>query len=89
MRQPLAIDPECAALVLMDLQEEQRHVPHYAVDGIETVLANGRRRWTPPVPDRSSSSTPPTSATSGRSRPGRWSRVRPMAGRLSATRIRV
>jgi len=43
MRQLLSIDSRRAALILVDLQEEQRHVPHYAVEGFETVLSNARR----------------------------------------------
>src|SRR5262245_32221129 len=42
MRRPLAIDPEHAALILIDLQEEQRQVPQYRVEGLEQVLANAR-----------------------------------------------
>ena len=43
MRQKLAIDPSRAALLLVDLQEEQRQVPHYAVAGFEGVLSNAQR----------------------------------------------
>jgi maleamate amidohydrolase len=43
MRQSLSIDPSRAALILIDLQEEQRHVPHYAVENFATVLANARK----------------------------------------------
>jgi nicotinamidase-related amidase len=43
MRQGLRLDPRQAALVLVDLQEEQRDHPLYAVEGFDTVLANARR----------------------------------------------
>lgn len=43
MRQPLSIESRRAALILVDLQEEQRRVPHYAVEGFEGVLANAQR----------------------------------------------
>ncbi len=43
MRQNLAIDPGRTALLLVDLQEEQRQVPHYAVEGFEGILSNARR----------------------------------------------
>lgn len=43
MRVPLAIDPQRAALLLVDFQEEQRQVPHYAVAGFDAVLGNARR----------------------------------------------
>lgn len=43
MRRSLSIDPRRAALVLVDLQEEQRQVPHYAVANFEAVLENARR----------------------------------------------
>jgi maleamate amidohydrolase len=42
MRQRLSIDRRRTALVLIDLQEEQRHVPHYAVANFDAVLANAR-----------------------------------------------
>jgi len=42
MRQVLSIDPRRAALILIDLQEEQRHVPEYRVEGLDDVLANAR-----------------------------------------------
>jgi maleamate amidohydrolase len=42
MRRLLSIDPRRVALILVDLQEEQRHVPHYAVENFETVLANAQ-----------------------------------------------
>ena len=42
MRQLLSIDRRRAALILVDLQEEQRQVPHYAVAGLDAVLANAR-----------------------------------------------
>ena len=40
MRTRLAIDPSRTALLLVDLQEEQRRDRLYAVDGIDAVLAN-------------------------------------------------
>lgn len=40
MRQELSIDPKRTALVLIDLQEEQRHDPYYVVAGLQGVLAN-------------------------------------------------
>ena len=43
MRRLLSIDPRRAALILIDLQEEQRQVPHYAVAGFDRVLANARK----------------------------------------------
>lgn len=43
MRQKLALDPRHTGLLLVDLQEEQRHVPHYAVAGFEQVLTNAVR----------------------------------------------
>src|SRR5688572_8455540 len=43
MRQQMSLDPARTALLLVDLQEEQRHVPEYAVEEIESVLANARR----------------------------------------------
>ncbi len=43
MQQRLSIEPRQAALILVDLQEEQRQVPHYAVERFEIVLANARR----------------------------------------------
>lgn len=42
MRTPLCIKANDAALLLIDLQEEQRQVPHYAVAGFDAVLANAR-----------------------------------------------
>jgi maleamate amidohydrolase len=42
MRRLLSIDPRRTALILVDLQKEQRHVPHYAVENFETVLSNAR-----------------------------------------------
>jgi maleamate amidohydrolase len=39
----LSIDRRRTALILIDLQEEQRHVPHYAVANFEVVLANARK----------------------------------------------
>lgn len=43
MRQELSIDPRRAALVLVDLQEEQRSDPYYVAEGLDGVLANARR----------------------------------------------
>ncbi|MGH6945766.1 MAG: isochorismatase family protein [Kiloniellales bacterium] len=43
MRQPLSIDPRRTALILVDFQEEQRQIPHYAVEKFEVVLANALR----------------------------------------------
>jgi nicotinamidase-related amidase len=40
VRRRLSIDPRRAALLLVDLQEEQRQVPHYAVENFDAVLAN-------------------------------------------------
>lgn len=42
MRQMLTLDPERTALLLVDLQEEQKHVPDYTVEGIDGILANAR-----------------------------------------------
>jgi maleamate amidohydrolase len=42
MRQQLSIDPSHAALILVDLQEEQRHDPYYVVPNLDAVLANAR-----------------------------------------------
>jgi nicotinamidase-related amidase len=42
MRQELSIDPRRAALILVDLQEEQRADPYYVVPNLEAVLANAR-----------------------------------------------
>jgi nicotinamidase-related amidase len=43
MRQTLAIDPRRAALILIDLQEEQRKDPVYVAADLDAVLANARR----------------------------------------------
>ena len=43
MRQHLALDPHRASLLLVDLQEEQKHVPEYRVEGIDGILANARQ----------------------------------------------
>lgn len=43
MRQTLTLDPERTALLLVDLQEEQKHVPVCRVEGIHDILANARR----------------------------------------------
>jgi maleamate amidohydrolase len=56
MRQSLALDPRRTALLLVDLQEEQRQVRHYAVAEFATVLSNAaqlldaaRRRGMPVI----------------------------------------
>jgi nicotinamidase-related amidase len=43
MRQELSIDPKRAALILVDLQEEQRSDPYYVAADLDAVLANARR----------------------------------------------
>lgn len=43
MHERLTVDPARMALLLVDLQEEQRQDPVYSVEGIEAVLANARR----------------------------------------------
>jgi nicotinamidase-related amidase len=43
MRRSQRLDPRTTALVLVDLQEEQRDHPLYAVEGFDAVLANARR----------------------------------------------
>jgi maleamate amidohydrolase len=43
MRRLLSIDPRRTALILVDLQEEQRHVLHTAVEDFAVVLANAQR----------------------------------------------
>ena len=43
MKTSLAIDPACAALLLVDLQEEHRGDPRYLVEGYTAVLANARK----------------------------------------------
>src|SRR5215510_10095161 len=43
MRRGLTLDPGRTALVLVDLQEEQRDDPLYAVEGFEAILGNARR----------------------------------------------
>ncbi len=43
MRQELSIDPKRIALILVDLQEEQRQDPYYVVPNLDAVLANARR----------------------------------------------
>jgi nicotinamidase-related amidase len=43
MRQMLTLDPQRTALLLVDLQEEQKHVPEYRVEGIDGILANAQR----------------------------------------------
>ena len=40
MRKPLTLDPRHTALLLVDLQEEQRQVRHYAVEDFAAVLWN-------------------------------------------------
>lgn len=42
MRQELSIDARRAALVLVDLQEEQRQDPYYVVPDLDAVLGNAR-----------------------------------------------
>ena len=42
MRQELSIDPNRAALILVDLQEEQRRDPHYVVPDLDAVLGKAR-----------------------------------------------
>src|SRR5574338_293027 len=43
MRQYLSINPRRSALLLVDLQEEQRHDPYYVAAELDAVLANARR----------------------------------------------
>jgi nicotinamidase-related amidase len=43
MRQVLSLDPKRAALILIDLQEEQRSDPVYVAADLDAVLANARR----------------------------------------------
>lgn len=43
MRQILTLDPVRTALLLVDLQEEQKCVPEFAVEGIDGILGNARR----------------------------------------------
>lgn len=43
MRRKLILDPKRTALVLVDLQEEQRNDPLYAVEGFDAVLSNAQR----------------------------------------------
>jgi nicotinamidase-related amidase len=43
MRQSLSIHPRRTALLLVDLQEEQRHDPYYVAADLDAVLANARR----------------------------------------------
>lgn len=42
MRQELSLDPRRTALILVDLQEEQRRDPYYVVANLDAVLANAR-----------------------------------------------
>jgi nicotinamidase-related amidase len=42
MRAPLSLDPRRTALLLIDLQEEQRQHPLYSVAGFDHVLGNAR-----------------------------------------------
>jgi len=42
MRQMLSLDPRRTALILVDLQEEQRQEWHYAVENFTAVLANAQ-----------------------------------------------
>ena len=43
MRQTLTLDPAHTAFLLVDLQEEQKYVPEYRVEGIDLILANAKR----------------------------------------------
>jgi maleamate amidohydrolase len=43
MRQQLSIDPRRTALILIDLQEEQRSDPYYVAADLDAVLANAQR----------------------------------------------
>jgi maleamate amidohydrolase len=43
MHRELTLDPRRTALILVDLQEDQRQVPIYAVEGLDAVLAHARR----------------------------------------------
>jgi len=43
MRQKLALDPHRTGLLLIDLQEEQRHDPYYSVAGFDRVLGNAEQ----------------------------------------------
>jgi nicotinamidase-related amidase len=43
MRTTLSLDPSRIALLLIDLQEEQREDPFYAVSGFDRVLANAAK----------------------------------------------
>src|SRR5215813_11860795 len=43
MREVLSLDHARTALVLVDLQEEQRHDPVYVATDLDAVLANARR----------------------------------------------
>ncbi len=43
MRKPIVLDLDRTALLLVDLQEEQRRDLNYAVAGIDGILANARR----------------------------------------------
>jgi nicotinamidase-related amidase len=43
MRQVLTLDPKRTALLLVDLQEEQRSDPYYVAADLDAVLANARR----------------------------------------------
>jgi len=43
MRRTLSLDPRRTAVILVDLQEEQRHDPRYPVAGFDCVLANARK----------------------------------------------
>jgi nicotinamidase-related amidase len=42
MRRTLSLDSKRSALLLVDLQEEQRHDPRFPVAGFESVLANAQ-----------------------------------------------
>jgi nicotinamidase-related amidase len=43
MRQQLTLHPTRAALILVDLQEEQRRDPYHVVAGLDAVLANANK----------------------------------------------
>jgi maleamate amidohydrolase len=43
MRRTLSLDPMRTALILVDLQEEQRHDARYSVAGFDSVLANAQK----------------------------------------------
>src|SRR5690349_2708415 len=43
MKTPLSFDGQAVALLLIDLQEEQRHDPLYKVPGLDQILNNAAR----------------------------------------------